>query len=462
MSKESVKKIGLIGCLATGIGSIVGSGIFGSLPTVINSVGGGTVIALILATFYILIQMGPNIYATSALPASGSYFLYSAKLLHPVAGIYMAIANLFQSVLISVFAVLFADYFVALFPGLDGKQVVISAVVLLLYMCLCWFGNKAIVNINSVIVLMMLVAIAVFVIVGMPNIDGDKLTLGEIIRPGVKLSSIAAACSILSSSLSGAGAISQIANDVKNPRKTVPLSMILSPIIVCGIYVFMAVTALGTKPDGDITTLTECGEAFLSPALLKFFIVFGPICGILTSMVPVALMTIEQIRAAAQNGVFPDFCARTNQYNVPYFILAFVMLSSVIISSTGATFGVLMTVFSFVNILSNMPTALIPFVLSKKYPHAAKHGGMSVPKPLAQICGIFVLILSVILAVEAVRSLDSQTIIVLFSLIALTVVYMFARVKYLSKKGRNLFAELQRPYAEWEQWEKEFAEQDAK
>ena len=43
------KKIGLIGALLMGIGCIVGSGIFGSLPTVANEYGAGLVFNKVVA-----------------------------------------------------------------------------------------------------------------------------------------------------------------------------------------------------------------------------------------------------------------------------------------------------------------------------------------------------------------------------------------------------------------------------
>ena len=37
--QKAAKKIGLFGCIANGIGAIIGSGIFGALPQGINAVG---------------------------------------------------------------------------------------------------------------------------------------------------------------------------------------------------------------------------------------------------------------------------------------------------------------------------------------------------------------------------------------------------------------------------------------
>ena len=140
-SAESMKKIGLLGCIATGIGAIIGSGIFGSLPAVINDIGPGVIAALAATIIYTLAKMIPTVYVSSVIPASGSFFLGPTKLVHPFMGIYMAAQNLLQPVLISVFAVLFSDYFVALFPALDGKQTMVSIAILIVYSGIAWMGN---------------------------------------------------------------------------------------------------------------------------------------------------------------------------------------------------------------------------------------------------------------------------------------------------------------------------------
>ena len=52
MESKTNKKIGLLGCIGTGIGAIIGSGIIGSLPTVINDIGTGIVLALLATIVY--------------------------------------------------------------------------------------------------------------------------------------------------------------------------------------------------------------------------------------------------------------------------------------------------------------------------------------------------------------------------------------------------------------------------
>ena len=214
METNTKKKIGLLGCIGTGIGAIIGSGIFGSLPTVINDIGTGIVLALLATIVYTLAKTIPNVYLSSVAPASGSFFIAPTKLIHPAVGVFMAAQNLLQPVLISVFAVLFGDYFVALFPALEGYKTLISIVILLIYTGIAWQGNHTFAFVNNIMVVVLMVAMGCYIFVGMPSIDTSRLTLGEIFNPGVKLTSFAAAVGVLASSLSGGSAVSQIADDV--------------------------------------------------------------------------------------------------------------------------------------------------------------------------------------------------------------------------------------------------------
>ena len=118
---------------------------------------------------------------------------------------------------------------------------------------------------------------------------------------------------------------------------------------------------------------SEVGKIFLPSGLLTFFIVGGPLFGVLTSMVPVIMLTCAQIQAAADNDLFPAFVAKKNKNGVSPVILCFVMLFSIACVATGSSFGVLMTVFSFVNALSDIVLCMVPFFLKKKYPHACNH-----------------------------------------------------------------------------------------
>lgn len=453
----TVKKIGLFGCIANGIGAIIGSGIFGTLPEGINSVGIAVVPALIIAAIYTIANMFPNVYASSIIPTSGSFFLYSTKLIHPFFGLWMTLQGMLQPALIGTFAVMFAEYFVVLFPQLAGHEIAIGIAILVIFGVLAWLGNHTFASVNNVMVIVMLVAIAVYVFVGVPHIDFSHLSLSESLSSGVTITSFSATVGLFTSTLSGAGSVSQIADDMKNPTRDIPLTLILAPTIVCIVYMLMAIVTLGAMPGAEVVNLADVGGQFLGSGLLTFFIVGGPICGIMTSMVPVIMLSCALIQSTADNDIFPAFVAKRNKHGVSTVILIFVVGFSIFLVGTGSGFGELMTLFSFVNTACAVPTCLVPFFLRKKYPHACEHAGLRLNIPLVYVLSIFALIVSIYLAITMFIELELLSWIIVGVVVVATAIYFFIRVAYIKSKGGDLLADLRAPHAEWEQREKECA-----
>lgn len=190
----------------------------------------------------------------------------------------MAVQNLLQPVLISVFAVLFSDYFCSIFTGLRGHETAVSVAILIIYGIMAYMGTYLFASINSLIVVVMMIAVAIYIVVGIPHIDASRLSLAAAFGSGVKVSSIGAAVSVFASCLSGGTAVSQIADDVKDPRRDIPLALILAPVIVALIYIFMAVVTLGCMDGSTVTTLADVAKGFMGSGLVVFFVVGGPLC----------------------------------------------------------------------------------------------------------------------------------------------------------------------------------------
>ena len=117
--------------------------------------------------------------------------------------------------------------------------------------------------------------------------------------------------------------------------------------------------------------------------------------------------------------------------------------------------GVLMTVFSAVNALSDIPTCIVPFFLKKKYPHACNHAGIKFKYGMIIVLSVFAAVVAALLAFSAFKALGASVYLIILAYMAAAVIYFIARIKYLKGKGRNLIEELKTPYDEWEAREAE-------
>ena len=142
-------------------------------------------------------------------------------------------------------------------------------------------------------------------------------------------------------------------------------------------------------------------------------------------------------------------------------MLVFVMLFAIVITSTGATFGVLMTLFSFANCLGDIVLCIIPFFLRKKYPHACRHAGFTMPLWVLYAMSVFAIVVAAYLSYSALLTLGATVWLLLAIFAVVFVAYVLLRIAYLKRQGRDLMAELKAPYAPFEEREAECAAMDA-
>lgn len=456
MEQKEKKKIGLIGVILMGIGCIVGSGIFGTMPTVAAEYGPAIVYALLGAAVVVILRAMSLLYTSAALPTTAAQFVWASKLFHPAVGAFISINSLLMPTMVSLFGVLFADYFLQLFPGIGLSGNAAAVILLVVFAIVAWFGNKTSVTVSNIMVVLLLIAIFLYIALGIPNIDSDNITFGEIIRPGIGLSTIAAAIGVLTSSLSGASSVAQLANDIKRPERNVPIALALCPLFVAIVYILMAVVTIGVVPYAEVKTLADVASNFMSPALLTFFIVGGPICGIITSLVPVALACVALVEYSARMKVFPEVLAKRNKHGTAYWSLVVVMGIAIAICATGATFGVIMTIFSFCNTFSEIPNTLTPILAHRKYPKTCDNSPAKMPYPLAFVIAIVTALICAYLSVEMLLTLDLGAIIGIIAVYVIGFIYFFFRVKYLKGKGVDLIAEMRAPYEPWEEKERSY------
>jgi APA family basic amino acid/polyamine antiporter len=450
---KETKKLGLAAVLLSGIGCIIGSGIFGSLSTVVNDIGAGVFYALIVGVIIVISKSLAKMFTIAALPVGGSDFVHATKLIHPAVGAFVAIENFLEPLMVALYGVLFADYFAVLFPDLNISSTAIGVTLLLIFTCLAWFGNKVSIMSGNAMVVVLLIAIGLYVFLGLPNLDPANISFVSVIKPGISMTAIAAAGGVLSSSLSGALTIAQLADDIENPRKNIPLGLILSPVIVAVLYMLMAVVTVGVIPSASVESLAQVAGNFMSPVLMTFFIVGGPICGVLTSLIPIALGCMARMSAAADCKLLPAVFTKKNKYGVPPVCLAITMGLSIIFCATGASFGLLMEVYSFVNTLVNIPVALAPIFAYKMYPKCCQNSTVRMNRTTAIGITAFATALAVYFAVVLAVTIPVPILIGIVVFFVVAAVYYVLRVNYLKKQGIDLVAELKAPYQPWEEME---------
>lgn len=173
----------------------------------------------------------------------------------------------------------------------------------------------------------------------------------------------------------------------------------------------------------------------------------------MTSLVPVALACVALFDYSAKQMVLPEILSRQNRYGVPFVSLFLVSLIAIGICATGATFGVVMTIFSFTNTIGELPNTLAPIFAYKKYPKTCDNSSVHMNSTAASVLAVITFVICVYLCVQMAMTLDIKAVIGIFSVYITGYIYFYFRIRYLKNKGIDLIGEMKKPYAPWEEKE---------
>jgi APA family basic amino acid/polyamine antiporter len=302
------RKIGPFAATSLVIANIIGAGIFTTSGLMTSHLPGAGWIILCWLVGGVISMAGALCYAELAtrMPEEGGEYLYLKNIFHPVFGFLTGWTSFLVgfSVPIAASAIGFAEYFAA---GIDINSSVLSPFsilfikkaigvgLILLFTTIHYFGLKP-----GTIVQNSLTIMKILIVIGLA-VAGLNLGAGNyrnINFPAMNIShfwGIGTAMMFVNFSYSGWNASSYIAGELKNPRRTLPISLIGGTFIVIVLYlainlfIFYAVpyeSLRGKIPVVEIASVQVFGpwmgkglSLMISLALLSSlsaFILLGP------------------------------------------------------------------------------------------------------------------------------------------------------------------------------------------
>ena len=125
------------------------------------------------------------------------------------------------------------------------------------------------------------------------------------------------------------------------------------------------------------------------------------------------------------------------------------------IIATGQTFGVIMVIFSFANVMEETPLTLVPLIIRKRYPKSVAATPQLFNRTLIYILSAVGFVINAYLGIELFMSMDTVSWIgVVVTYVALFI-YVGMRAMYLKKtENYDLLKEMGKPYEPWEEYER--------
>ena len=245
--KKLERSLSLPYVVAIGIGGMLGSGIF-VLPGLAAAKTGPSVwLAYLLAALCVLPAALSKAELATSMPTSGGTYVYIERTFGPIFGTISGIGLWLSLLLKSSFALVGFGAYLLVLAAVPLKATAISFLGLI--MLLNIFGVKKVGKVQLLVVTLSVLGLLVILLFGIPSVDPENLSPAFLYGNGGLITSTA----FVFVSYAGVTKVAAIAEEIKNPKRNLPLAMLIALVLVSIIYVSVAFTLVGNIPVGELS-----------------------------------------------------------------------------------------------------------------------------------------------------------------------------------------------------------------
>jgi APA family basic amino acid/polyamine antiporter len=289
------------------IGYVIGATIF-ILPGSLAAMAGPAIyIAYLMAAVPALFACFVMAVIGSAIPASGSIYLVIRDALSPMLGfLYIWLMVAMAALVTPLVAMGFADYFSHFYSALESRTVTI--IVISLIIVINYLGMKVASGFQNLLVIGFILALLIFSIGGLTQ--ADPALMKPLFPRG--LSPIVVAATTAYFSYAGIFIIAEVAGEIKNPGRTIPLAIFLSFIVIILLYTLVPLALTGIlnwETIGSTRMSVVAASQKFMPDWLVTFIAVGALLAAATSVNGIVMGLSRDFYKGAKSGLFPRYFA---------------------------------------------------------------------------------------------------------------------------------------------------------
>lgn len=322
MSKETVltRNVGLFSATAIGVGTIIGAGIFVVTGIVAGLAGPAMIISMMIAAAIATFSALSFSRLSAYLPKEGGVYVFAHELISShvgfIAGWMWIFSNIFAGAAVSLG---FAHYFVATFQSLPVKPVAVATC--LSFTLLNYLGIRKTAILNNMLVLIKILILIFFIALGAGYLHNNYFTP---FAPNGSLG-ILQGSALIFFAYTGFARITTMAEEVREPSRTIPRSIILALLISTVIYLFVSFICIGLIGHVDLSrTGSPLAEAIHATGnqIAVFLISIGAMVATASVLLTTVLGVSRVAFAMARNNDLPKFLSKIHpKYKTPYYAI---------------------------------------------------------------------------------------------------------------------------------------------
>lgn len=404
--EQTKGKLKLFDLISIGVGSVVGAGIFSMLMSGMAMTGRSIALALVGAMLITMLQQVRSIFMSSMFALDGGMYAQQALILPPVFTGMTAIVFVFSNFSFSVFGISIAQYLAQLLPALAPYQSILGVIILTAFFLVTIKGTGFLAKIQNVLAVCMYVALALFIVFGLIRGGNAEAAATPYFAAGPM--GFLMAVAIMSFTCNGASNVINLSADTVNPKRNIPLGVLLSAGICALIYFLLGFVASNVVPfaDAGTATLGSVAQQIMPKGLYIFFVIGGAIFALATSLLGGIAAISAPIVAGAEDGWLPKSWAKRTKTGYPWVVMLVMYMIAVVPAAFNFSLDTIVSFILVPGMLLNVVTICLSFKLPKKYPDAWAKCGLRCPYWLYCVLLVLSMIASLVTAVFSLLGLD--------------------------------------------------------
>lgn len=370
-TKELKRVLGFKELFLTAIGQIIGGGIMSLTGIAIARAGHAVPVAFLLSAVIVILITVPRVLLCGTVRMrGGEYTMIGLLAGEKFAGVFVWL-HIAQNIAIAMYALSFADYFMAFLPSVDRK--VIAIIVLTVFYLLNLFGIDKMAKVQNLIVGTMCVSLGLFCAFGLTKVHYGAFAPATLFEHG-GVSGMLSAAVLLIYATSGASAMMNLSAEAKDPVRDLPKAMISSTFVVAILYAIMGIVASGVLAIDTVAnqSLAVVAKEILPAPLYVFFVVGGCMFALISTLNSQFAWATKPIMQACVDGWLPaGLGAVTKKYRTPYILLSILYVLGLVCILFNLDLDIIATITVIINqlmyILVNINIVRLPKILPAQW-----------------------------------------------------------------------------------------------
>ncbi|MGI8573877.1 MAG: amino acid permease [Egibacteraceae bacterium] len=262
--QESLARdLGFLAVLTISLGGMIGGGIFVLPGLAAAAAGPAAPLAYLLAGVVVLPAALSKAELSTAMPKSGGTYLFIDRAMGPLVGTVAGFGVWFSLVFKAAFALVGLGAYLQILVDVPARPIAVVAAGALIALNIA--GTKQSGRLQTVVVSAVLLVLAFLAFDGLRSVE--RAAFQPFLPAG--FDGLLAATGLVFVSYSGVTKVASIAEEIRDPGRTIPLGILSSIGLMAVLYTVVVTVVVGVVPLGELgdtlTPIAQAAEQFLGP-----------------------------------------------------------------------------------------------------------------------------------------------------------------------------------------------------